>query len=230
MPPSGRFGMYRRLNFHGVRLSTRSSLRRGDEAPGVTRLGSRRRTRQRAPAKAWLATVAKPASSARSASSRCAIRSDGRQVRVRSPARTSSARAGRAPAARRPPPRATRRARRAPSPGPCARAARARRGRRGRRAARARSPRPPRPRARLRLDHLRAAVGVELGDRPRVDSRITPTAIVTGSSSDQDDRQREHRQHLDERRRRPRPARQRAAGPRPCAAASGRPRSRAVQT
>ena len=44
---------------------------------GRMRRGRRRETRQGAPAKAWFATVAKPSSSTRSASSRCAIRSDG---------------------------------------------------------------------------------------------------------------------------------------------------------
>ncbi len=39
--------------------------------------GIRRPTRQAAPAKAWLATVANPTSSSRSASSRCATRSEG---------------------------------------------------------------------------------------------------------------------------------------------------------
>src|SRR4051794_9474013 len=42
---------------------------------GRIRASRRRRTRQRAPEKAWLATVAKPVSSSRSASSRWAIRS-----------------------------------------------------------------------------------------------------------------------------------------------------------
>ena len=65
------------------------------------RLGRRRATRQGAPAKAWFATVAKPSSSTRRASSRCAIRSDGgssrstactqKQCTRRPPGDTSSA-------------------------------------------------------------------------------------------------------------------------------------------
>src|SRR3954447_24718538 len=68
---------------------------------GRMRGATRRRTRQRAPLNAWLATVAKPASSARRASSRWAVRSPaGRESSVactqkqctrRAPGRTSSA-------------------------------------------------------------------------------------------------------------------------------------------
>ena len=93
-----------------------------------------------------------------------------RQVRVRARARTSSARGGRRAHEQRAglPHEPRRRARRAPARGRCGRAARARRGRRGRRAARARSRSGAARGAPARLDHLGAAVGVELGDRPRV--------------------------------------------------------------
>ena len=104
-------------------------------------------------------------------------------------ARTSSARGGRrgARAARPPPPPARRRARRAPAPGRCARAARARRGRRGRRAARA--PCAPGPAvAPARPHHLRPAVGVELGDHPRVRERDADDRRRQRLERDQHDR------------------------------------------
>ena len=90
-------------------------------APGADASRRRRRTRHAAPVKAWFATVAKPISSWRSASSRCAMRSRA-AARGRSPARRSSARASRsgAPAARPPLPPARRPAGRAPARGRCA--------------------------------------------------------------------------------------------------------------
>ena len=174
-------------------------------APGATRLGSRRRTRQRAPAKAWLATVAKPCSSSRSASSRCAMRSEDGSVGSGRPHAPAVHARARARAARPPPPRATRRARRAPSPAPCARAARAPRWP-------TRSPsRPERgrlrgvPRARLRLDHLRAAVGVELRDRPRVHEQDHADGDGHRVQQHQDDRGASIGTTWTTRRRRPRP-------------------------
>ena len=121
-----------------------------------------------APLKARLATVAKPVSSSRSASSRCAVRSaDGSAGRRR--ARTSSARGGRrgARAARPPPPRARRRGRPRSSTSPVrACSSRAswptRSPSRPSAVASARLAAPP-----ARAHDLRAAVGVQLGDRPR---------------------------------------------------------------
>ena len=58
-PAAAARGMARWLNVHRVQLSTRSS-RAAASSAGRIAAGSRRRTRQRAPANAWLATVAKP--------------------------------------------------------------------------------------------------------------------------------------------------------------------------
>ena len=82
--------MSRRSEHSRGRLDTRSSgpasaarrPRRPDRAPGASAPGSRRATRQRAPENAQLAKVAKPASSERSASSRCAMRSPAGQVGI----------------------------------------------------------------------------------------------------------------------------------------------------
>ena len=83
-------------------------------APGARAACSRRRTRHGAPANAWLATVAKPCSSVRSASSRWAIRSDGGSSSPLGRRRRSSGR--RARRARRAARRARRPARRPASP------------------------------------------------------------------------------------------------------------------
>ena len=141
----------------------------------ASRRGSRRRTRQRAPLNARLATVAKPCSSSRRASSRCAMRSpDGRsaasalthqQSTRRPPGRTSSAPAS-------PTTQTPRRPRSRDEPG-AARAGRARRGRRGRRAGRRRRAPAPRRPAGAGAD-VRAAAGVELGDHPGVHERHRP--------------------------------------------------------
>ena len=164
--------------------TARAGRRRPSSSAGRIGAGSRRRTRQGAPAKAWLATVAKPSSSSRSASSRCATRSEGgssrRSVRHAeavhaAPAGRDQQRAGlahqpdaRAPRARaRGPVRAGARARSWPSrspSSPCATGS-------------ARSLRGP-----LRPGHARAAERVQLGDDPGVGDATKATGAVSGSS------------------------------------------------
>ena len=155
--------------------------RDGPAVEGPVPIGRRRRARgapgcqtpPHAPPRARERQVGdgrEPASSARRASSRCAMRSPDGQVGVDRRARSSSGRAGRraARAARRPARRARRRGARARARGRSRRAARAPRGRRGRRAARP-TRAPPGAGARaLRAHDVRAAVGVELGDHPGV--------------------------------------------------------------
>ena len=143
-------------------------------APDASRGGSRRRTRQRAPLNARLATVAKPCSSSRSASSRWAMRSAAGRLGVVD----AHAPAVHAPAARaheqraRPPPPARRRAPRARARARCAAC-------RSRASWPTRSPSRPSGGAlgrRVRAaaagaSDVRAALGVELGDDPGVDER-----------------------------------------------------------
>ena len=142
-------------------------------APAASRPAPRRRTPPRAPENARLATVAKPCSSARRASSRWAMRSaDGRSGSVDAdapavhppPARAHEQRAGLADEPRCRGARA--RARR-----PSARAGRAPRGRRGRRAGRARSRSARRRRAARGPHDVGAALGVERRDDPGVRER-----------------------------------------------------------
>ena len=174
---------------------------------GRTGLGSRRRTRQRAPAKAWLATVAKPCLVGAQREQQVRDPVAGRQVRVGRPHAPAVHAARRARAARPPPPRARRRARRARAPGPVRACS-------SRASWPTRSPSSPSavasavsPARALRLDHLRAAVGVELRDRPRVRrAGSRRPATVTGSRQSRMHRRGEHRHGLDDRRRRPRRA------------------------
>ena len=139
----------------GVRRPAAAPLPARRRARGASRARSRRRTRQVAPLNARLATVAKPVSSSRSASSRCAVRSaegsDG-IVGAHAPAVHAAAAGAHEQRARLPhEPRAE--PRRARARARCGRAARAPRGRRGRRAGRARS--APRAASRRRARRAR---------------------------------------------------------------------------
>ena len=172
-------GPIRRLGDGPLTLSSRL---------GTDRLDNRTRRRaQAAPVAAFsgaaatattereVGHVAKPSSSLRSASSRCAMRSPegrpgsgtGRTSRTR-----AARRARRAP--RRPRPRARRRARRARGRARSGRAARARRGRRGRRAGPSATRSGPVLGPRLRPHDVGPAPRVELGDRPRVREQREP--------------------------------------------------------
>ena len=147
--------------------------RRAASSAGRTGLGSRRRTRQRAPAKAWLATVAKPASSARSASSRCAIRSlDGSAGVGGSHAPAVHAAPAHEQRAGLPHEPDAERAALEHEPGAGVQLPRFVADEVAEQPERRRLRRLPRPRA--RLDDLRAPVRVELGDRPRVDQQDDP--------------------------------------------------------
>ena len=199
--------------------SGRAQPRRAAASAGRIGLASRCRSRQAAPLKARFATVAKPASSSRRASSRCAVRSaEGRSPSA--PSRTSSRRAGRrgGRAARPPPPRARRPARRAPARGRCGRAARARRGRAGPRAARARSaPARRRPAARG-LTTSAPRLAYSAGIAPRVDDRDRGDRERQRLEVEHQRRDGEERERVRERAQRPAelaPAQPRGVDPRP---------------
>ena len=214
--PTARASMARRSEIVGdaaLRPPVERRVAASQRAGRIGAAASRRRTRQRAPANARFATVAKPCSSARSASSRWAMRSpagsvgvvDAHAAAVHAPAAAAATSSAPASPTSHDAERARARAR-----GRCARAARARRGRRGRRAARAPRARPPRGAARPRAHDVGAALGVELGDDPGVreagerDGRA-PAAGARSSS----DAGGEERHDVRDRRQRPQRARAR---------------------
>ena len=198
--------MFTRCDYPPGRVGPRRRVR----AAGT--LGSRLRTRQRAPANAWLATVANPCSSSRSASSRCAIRSalgsagSGTRTHQQCTRRPRTSSAPASPTSHTPsePRSITSPVRACNSRASCPTRSPSRPERGGLRSGVA---------AGSRLDHLRAPVRVELRDRPRVREQDRADDRRHRVQREQQRRGRHHRRHLEHGRGRP-PARVQRQAPR----------------